>query len=99
MDIENAHEPSAVDDQVDHAETEFSPSRHSPNVITRYMSSSSAKRRKIKEADCIFCDKFVEAQNFVKHLKKEKLCRTLYLRSHKLKSLDSLLVQLRVLLC
>ena len=23
MDIENAHEPSAVDDQVDHAETEF----------------------------------------------------------------------------
>jgi hypothetical protein len=94
MDIENAHEPSAVDDQVDHAETEFSPSRHSPNVITRYMSSSSAKRRKIKEADCIFCDKFVEAQNFVKHLKKEKLCRTLYLRSHKLKSLDSLLLRL-----
>ena len=76
------------------AEPGFSPSRNGPNVVGRYLSSSSAKRRTIKEADCKYCDKFVEAASFIQHLRKEKLCRTIYLRNHKLKSFDSLLLKL-----
>ena len=94
MDVENSLVPNAVVQQVNEAETGLSPARDNPNVVSRYLSSSSAKRRKKKEVDCMFCEKFVEAEKLVQHLKREKLCRTLYLRSHKLKSFDSLLLRL-----
>ena len=74
--------------------TSFTPPRNKSNIVGRYISSSSAKKRKIKEMDCMFCVKYLEGSGFVDHLKKEILCRNLYLRSFKLKSYDNLLLKL-----
>ena len=72
----------------------WSPSRNTLNPFARYLTTSSAKRRKVKEKDCKFCEGSIDGGDLFNHLKKEKNCRSLYMIYFKVKSFDSLVVKM-----
>ena len=70
---------------------------HSPvraNMIHRYLSSSSAKRRRVKDTICYFCHGEYNSLTFEAHLLSSVDCQTLYMRSMHLRSVDAVMVSL-----
>ena len=96
QDLASLHDPGERIDHDDRAELMLTPSRKSSNPLTRYITSSSAKKKKIKETDCKFCHlNFAgEGEQLFKHLKSENYCRTLYMKWAKAKSFESLIVKI-----
>ena len=56
--------------------------------VTKYMRSGSARRRQVKEKNCIFCDYDIEGDELDNHLKLSERCRILYSRKLKVKMTD-----------
>ena len=60
----------------------------------KYLSSSSAKRRMIKQTDCHFCPADLNRDTIEEHLKTSQDCLTLYLRKLHLKTLDAVILKI-----
>ena len=60
----------------------------------KYLSSSSAKRRMIKQTDCHFCPAELSRDTIEEHLKTSQDCLTLYLRKLHLKTLDAVILKI-----
>ena len=58
----------------------------------KYLSSSSAKRKQVKEEHCHFCPAICSRENFEAHLQTKESCKHLYLRKHHLKTVEAILV-------
>ena len=58
----------------------------------KYLTSSSAKRKQIKEENCNFCPAICTKENFEDHLLNKESCKHLYLRKHHLKTVEAVLV-------
>ena len=71
-----------------------SPARANNTQINRYLSSSSAKKRRVKETICYFCRGEYDCFTFEAHLLSSVDCQTLYMRSMHLRSVDAVLVSL-----
>ena len=56
--------------------------------VTKYMRSGSARRRQVKEKNCIFCDYDIEGDELDEHLKLSERCRILYSRKLRVKMTD-----------
>ena len=69
--------------------------------LTKFMSSSSIKRKQVKSINCLFCVRFRYSRKQIElHLKESKLCEALYLRKFKVTHLDGILIKLfRCLQC
>ena len=65
-----------------------------PNLM-KYVSSSSAKKRKQKDDPCSFCAFISVTRNdFLQHLEASEKCRACYLRTRRCKSFENLTVSL-----
>ena len=64
------------------------------NAIGRYLTTSSAKRKKVKESHCQFCVRILSGGDLLDHLKKEKLCQILYYRIMRTKSFENLVLKI-----
>ena len=62
--------------------------------VNRYLSSSSAKRRMIKQTNCNFCPVEVDRESIEEHLQTSNDCLTLYLRHLHLKSLEAVILKI-----
>ena len=62
--------------------------------ISRHISSSSAKRRVIKDTDCLFCPVELNRDTIEGHLQASQNCLTLYLRKLHLKTLDAVILKI-----
>ena len=93
MDEQPGHPPN-VNLQGNGDQVVLTPNRNSHNPRARYLTSSSAKRRKRKEADCKFCDERIMSFDLLKHLSEEKNCQSLYMKTFKVNSLDQLILKL-----
>ena len=70
-----------------------SPRRQNP--VNKYNQSGSAKKKKVKDSPCQFCRVCVrDGSELVNHLQRNQTCAKLYLRIHKVKNFDSLLLKL-----
>ena len=90
-------EPSLAEENAEdrvHGELPLTPTRESNSQLTRYITSSSAKKKKVKETDCKFCHSNFSGEQLFKHMKSEKNCQTLYMKWFKVKSFESLVVKL-----
>ena len=71
-----------------------SPARAPNTQIHRYLSSSSAKRKRVKGNICHFCHGEYNCLTLEAHLLSSVDCQTLYMRSMHLRSVDAVLVSL-----
>ena len=60
--------------------------RNRTQSVRRYVSSSSAKRRVVKNEHCNFCDGFFDRVTLEDHLQNNEACRVLYCRRDHLKT-------------
>ena len=72
----------------------ITPRMHYSNSVDKYRSTSSAKKRKVKDSPCQFCVENVNGLELVNHLKKEEKCKHLYLRCFRVNSVDALLLKM-----
>ena len=74
--------------------------RRSSSVLHRYISSSSAKKRQVKDSNCKFCRSDVSRDSMANHLDNSEVCSTLYQRLHHVKSnIAALVCMYRCLYC
>lgn len=90
---DNEENVEHIDQEADGSQS-HSPARATNSQIHRYLSSSSAKRRRIKETICYFCRGEYDCFTFEAHLLSSIDCQTLYMRSMHLRSVDAVLVSL-----
>ena len=62
--------------------------------LNRYLSSSSARRRVVKQTHCRYCIGEYNREDFEEHLLRSQNCLTLYLRSWHLKTLEAVLLKI-----
>ena len=67
--------------------------RRSDSVV-RYLSASSAKRRRVKDVDCKFCEAMIPGKELLNHLRRSKSCMNLYMRLLKVTSEQHLVIKL-----
>lgn len=60
-------------------------------AVLKYISSSSAKRRILKNSNCLFCNREVEKIDLENHLNGSSTCQTLYFRKLHVKTVSSVL--------
>ena len=74
----------------------LTPVRGSP--LHKYMTSGSARRKQVKDINCVFCNEDFEGEELGNHLSNSELCRILYSRKLRIKAsnknVDSILVRL-----
>ena len=70
------------------------PQNHRADTVSRHLSSSSAKRRILKQSHCNFCREDCNKQTLENHLRTNENCLTLYLRKLHLKTLDAVLLKI-----
>ena len=63
-----------------------------PRLVKRYVSSSSAKRRQVKDGHCNFCDAVLSRDTLEDHLNTNDGCRVLYCRRAHLKTVPAVMV-------
>ena len=61
-------------------------------LVRRYLSSSSAKRRSTKEEHCNFCHLHLDRTNLEDHLNSSESCSMLYLRARHLKTIPGVMI-------
>ena len=61
--------------------------------ILRHLTSSSVKRKKVKDSHCKFCLREKSALALVDHLRRSRHCSRLYMRIYKVNTLDNLLLK------
>ena len=61
--------------------------------VRRYVSSSSAKRRVVKNEHCNFCNGFFDRTTLEDHLNNNEACRILYCRRDHLKTVPAVMVR------
>ena len=69
-----------------------SPHAARAQLVRRYLSSSSAKRRLTKVEHCNFCHLDLNRANLEDHLNSSESCRMLYLRARHLKTVPAVMV-------
>ena len=62
--------------------------------VLRYLTSSGAGRKKIKETHCRFCVREENGAGFVRHLTRSRSCALLYMKVLKLHSVENVLLKL-----
>ena len=84
----------ARDIDEDHAAVPEAPqSPHArAQLVRRYLSSSSAKRRSTKDEHCNFCHLHLDRTNLEDHLDSAESCRMLYLRARHLKTVPGVMI-------
>ena len=65
-----------------------------PRLVKRYVSSSSAKRREVKNGHCNFCDSDLSRSTLEDHLNATERCRVLYCRRAHLKTVPAVMVKM-----
>ena len=63
--------------------------RRRPNTPT----SSSVKRKKVKANPCSFCNHIKDVFSLEDHLKENDYCKNLYMRYHKVSTIDAVLIK------
>lgn len=66
--------------------------RNRTRSVRRYVSSSSAKRRVVKNDHCNFCNGFFDRATLEDHLNNNEACRVLYCRRAHLKTVPAVMV-------
>ena len=94
QDLASVDDPGDVNDFDDRDELLLTPSRNSFNPLARYVTTSSAKKKKVKETDCKFCHSNLTGKEFFTHLESRKYCRILYMKLSKVKSFEKLVVKI-----
>ena len=61
--------------------------------VRRYVSSSSAKRRVVKNEHCNFCNGFFDRSTLEEHLNNNEACRVLYCRREHLKTVPAVMMR------
>ena len=61
--------------------------------LLRHLTSSSMKRKKVKDSHCKFCFREKRALALVDHLRRSRNCSRLYMRIYKVNTLDNLLLK------
>ena len=64
----------------------LSPVRRHASVSQRYLTTASAKRRRIKQNDCRFCNAIVTGKELLNHFEVKDSCKKLYMRSLRVRS-------------
>ena len=68
--------------------------------VNLYVSSSSAKRRELKQTHCYFCVRQVEGvQSLKQHLEQSPACFACYCRKYHCKSVDAVLIKMFACIC
>ena len=67
--------------------------RRRSTEILRHLTSSSVKRKKVKDSHCKFCLREKSALALVDHLRRSMHCSRLYMRIYKVNTLDNLLLK------
>ena len=66
--------------------------------LLKYMTSGSARRKQVKDINCVFCNVDVEGEELGNHLENNNMCRALYSRKLRIRAnninVDSILVRL-----
>ena len=70
-----------------------SPRRHN-SQLERYLTSSTVRRRKLKDRPCNFCEREENGEGFVHHLRRSRTCVRLYMRFLKVHSFENVLLKL-----
>ena len=78
--------------EMESEESNLSPRK--PDSVGRYFSTASAKRRKVKQEDCKFCEALIPGKDLLNHLKGKKTCMNLYMRILKVTSEKHLVIKL-----
>ena len=63
-----------------------------PRLVKRYVSSSSARRREVKNGHCNFCNAELSRDTLEDHLNSSEGCRVLYCRRAHLKTVPAVMV-------
>ena len=71
-----------------------SPRNRLNNTVSKYISSSSARRRIIKQNHCKFCQEDLNRETFEAHLRARQNCLTLYLRKLHLTTLEAVILKI-----
>lgn len=87
-----ADQDGGRDNPVDNVQVPESPSNRTRSV-RRYVSSSSAKRRVVKNEHCNFCNGFFDRATLEEHLNNNEACRVLYCRREHLKTVPAVMVR------
>lgn len=87
------HQIQPVPQQPQHLVQIPSPVR-SNSPLHRHLSSSSARRRIIKNGNCLFCRRDLEKLELEAHLRSNDVCFTLYKRKLHCNSIDGVLTRL-----
>ena len=70
-----------------------SPRRHN-SQLERYLTSSTVRRRKLKDRPCYYCEREENGEGFVHHLRRSRSCVRLYMRFLKVHSFETVLLKL-----
>ena len=62
--------------------------------IRRYMSSSTAKRKQIRNSECRFCVQTITPSQIISHLKRHRNCQSMYLKLFKVTDLELLTMKM-----